>query len=330
MTETSIPFEAHIMCRSGFTQTVAGSRFPGKAVLPNRSLHKVKVGPRSVLVLFEIHAKDFESPVVILAHGMGGCSESGYMRRIAAKLSNKGFGVVMMNHRGSGSGMGMSDILWNGGSSEDLERTVEYVVRLHPRRNILLVGFSLSGNILLKYLGEGRRVPSSVQGAFAVNPPIDLKVSSEVISRNSYGGVFNRYYLNLIQRQREALGECFPEAFNMGVEAKTIREFDEVYTAPAAGYKDADEYYRKSSSKQFFKSIQLPTRILFSRDDPFIPSEVFQNVSMNSYVDFQSIDRGGHMGYICKKPTPLGDRHWMDFSIVDWALSLCGASGMSF
>jgi len=100
MTETSIPFEAHIMCRSGFTQTVAASRFPGKAVLPNRSLHKVKVEPRSVLVLFEIHAKDYGSPVVILAHGMGGCSESGYMRRIASKLSGKGFGVVMMNHRG--------------------------------------------------------------------------------------------------------------------------------------------------------------------------------------------------------------------------------------
>lgn len=311
-------FEPHVLIQGGFAQTIIGSQFTGNTDLPERQIHKVRVDPKSVLVVLELSAEDPDSPLVLLAHGMGGCSESGYMKRIAHKLWQRGLGVFMMNHRGSGPGMGLSDRLWNGGDSDDLAKVIEYMAELHPRRPIEVVGFSLSGNILLKYLGEGSKHPLRVSRAFAVNPPIDLKIASHIISRSRAGRVFNRYYMKLIHRQGEALAECFPQAF-LPPKSRTVLDFDIAYTAPAAGFRDVDEYYSKCSSKRFLDSIVIPTTLLCSEDDPFIPMDVFKTVRMSSAIELHTPEQGGHMGYISQRTTPWGDRRWMDHVIVEWA-----------
>ncbi|KMP12604.1 hypothetical protein UR09_00825 [Candidatus Nitromaritima sp. SCGC AAA799-A02] len=312
-------FEPHFLIRGGFAQTVIGSQFSGETALPERRVHKVRVGPQSLLVVLEIPAENPDAPMVLLAHGMGGCSESGYMKRIARKLWKRGVGVFMMNHRGSGPGMGLSDRLWNGGASDDLAKVIETMVQMYPRKIVNVVGFSLSGNILLKYLGEKRDRPLMVRRAFAVNPPIDLKMSSHILSRTRGGALFNRYYMKLIHRQDEALAECFPNAFLPSGKELTILDFDEAYTAPAAGFKNVDEYYTKCSSKRFLEHITVSTVLLCSADDPFIMPDIFKSVRMSSAIELHTPDSGGHMGYISKKPTPLGDHRWMDFVIVDWA-----------
>ncbi len=312
------PFEAHRLFRGGVTQTIIGAKFPVETVLPPREIHKVEVAPQAKILLFEMESDNPRSPMVLMAHGMGGCSESGYMRRIAHKLWKRGFGVFMMNHRGSGPGMGLSDTLWNGGSSDDLDHVVKYLVRQFPNRPLLIIGFSLSGNILLKYLGEERILPPNVHGAFAVNPPIDLKIASQILSKRSYGGIFNRYYMSLIHRQCEALVECHPSAFRPLKEFKTIWDFDVVYTAPAAGFRDVEEYYSKSSANQFIKAIQVPTIILCAKDDPFIPPAVFENIEIKLPVNYLAPDKGGHMGYLARKMTSFGDHRWMDYVIVNW------------
>lgn len=318
MNDSFVPFKAHWLFRGGVTQTVLATQFPGEAVLPQRKTHKIQVGAKSALIALELEAEDPRSSIVLMAHGMGGCSESGYMRRIATKLCSKGFGVFMMNHRGSGPGIGMSDSLWNGGSSDDLEHMVKHIVKLYPKRSLLLVGFSLSGNVLLKYLGEGRTLPANVHGAFAVNPPVDLKVASRILSRKNGVGIFNRYYMKLIRRQCEALAECHPEAFQPQKPFKTIWDFDEVYTAPAAGFADVEDYYAKCSAKQFIDAIEIPTVILCARDDPFIPPSVFENLRLNLPINTIFPDRGGHMGYLTSKATPFGDHRWMDYAVVNW------------
>ena len=324
MNEFTYTFEPHWLCRSGAVQTIIGSQFSGARLLPVCRPHKIKLGPRAALILFELPAKNTESPVVLLAHGMGGCSNSGYIRRIAGKLFDRGFSVFMMNHRGSGPGMGLSDTLWNGGSSDDMEKVIQFVIRRHPCRPILLVGFSLSGNILLKYLGEGRRVPSNIAGAFAVNPPVDLKEASRIISQEKGSFIFNRYYMRLIHRQEAALRQCFPNAYHLAKRAKTIWDFDVAYTAPAAGYRDVDQYYSTCSSNQFLRNIETPTVLLCSKDDPFVPAQVFESLHMSNSVFYHAPEHGGHMGYISRTITPLGDRRWMDFQIVDWAHKFAG------
>jgi len=318
MTDSLIPFKPHWLYSGGVLQTILGSQFPGTAILPDRKTHKISVGPKSTLIAFEIEGNDTNKPIILLAHGMGGCSDSGYMRRIAARLLKLQFGIFMLNHRGSGPGMGLSETLWNGGSSDDMDHIVQYILNLYPEKSLLIVGFSLSGNVLLKYLGEGRKIPDNVQGAFAVNPPIDLNIASQMLCTGKGAGIFTPHFMKLIRRQCRALAKGFPEAFQPTGKFKNIRDFDSVYTAPASGYKDVEEYYRKCSANQFLKSIKIPTQILCAKDDPFIPATIFAGLQKNGNINYLFPERGGHMGYLTSQSTPFGDSRWMDYVVAEW------------
>ena len=315
-------FDPHPLVRGPIAQTITGSQFTDKGELPQKIQHRIWLDDNNLLLMYELKVPEESAPVVLIGHGMGGCSESGYVRRISSKLFQEGFGVFMMNHRGSGRGIGLCDRLWNGGSSEDLAQTIQYIVDLYPTRKILVMGFSLSGNILLKYLGEGREIPSNVHSTLAVNPPIDLKVASQQISEGRWSNTFNKYYLKLMNRQVEAMVQCHPDAFRPATTPNTIWEFDVEYTAPAFGYPSAEAYYEQCSSKQFLEQITVPTTILCSQDDPFIPSEVFQSARMSQQIDFINPANGGHMGYISRSRNDFGDRRWMDFICVQWAKTL--------
>ena len=319
------PFHAHWGVPGGIAQTIIGSQFKG-VILPGlpRIEHELRLDGQDSLILCEIEPQDETKPVVLLAHGMGGCSESGYMKRISGKLWMRGYGVFLVNHRGSGPGMGLSSRLWNGGSSDDLAKMINFVIQRKPKRFLLLVGFSLSGNILLKYLGEGQAVPNNILGALAVNPPIDLRVSSEIISRKSSCALFNQYYMRLIRNQAEALVDKFPDALSPLKNLKTIWDFDSSYTAPCGGFNGVDDYYDRCSSKHFLKEIQVPTYILCAKDDPFVPGRVFDQVKMSEKVILHKPKKGGHMGYIARHVTPLGDRRWMDYVILEWIREMCG------
>lgn len=315
-------FNPHPLIRGPIAQTMVGSQFAGKPQLPRRLQHRIRLDATNLLLMYELKGQDETAPLVLLGHGMGGCSESGYMHRIAAKLLQAGHGVFMMNHRGSGPGIGLCDKLWNGGSSEDWARIVQFIADLYPKRKLLLIGFSLSANILLKYLGEGRSIPSTVGAALAVNPPIDLQEASKQISEGPWAKTFNKYYLSMMHRQVDAMVECHPNAFRPDCRPTTIWEFDEAYTAPAFGYLSAEAYYEACSSKQFLEAIEVPTTLLCSQDDPFIPPEVFLDARMSQRIDFMNPESGGHMGYISRSPNELGDRRWMDFICVQWTKSL--------
>jgi predicted alpha/beta-fold hydrolase len=322
MTGFDYNFDPHPLIRGPIAQTITGSQFTDKSEPPQRIQHRVRLDDNNLLLMYELKAVEESAPVVLIGHGMGGCSESGYVRRISSKLFKEGFGVFMMNHRGSGRGIGLCDRLWNGGSSEDLAQTIQFIVDLYPTRKILVMGFSLSGNILLKYLGEGREIPSNVHSTLAVNPPIDLKVASQQISEGRWSKTFNKYYLKLMNRHVEAMVQCHPDAFRPATTPKTIWEFDVEYTAPAFGYSSAEAYYEQCSSKQFLEQVTVPTAILCSQDDPFIPPEVFQSARMSQQIDFINPKFGGHMGYISRSQNDFGDRRWMDFICVQWAKTL--------
>jgi uncharacterized protein len=314
-------FKTNFLLRNSFFQTVLGSLISGNAVLPKRKLHKVLVDKTSKLILFELSSSNLNAPIILLVHGMGGCSEAGYMRRIAKKLWVRGFTVFMMNQRGSGLGAGLSDCLWNGGSSNDLDKIVNYISKVYPDNLIDVVGFSLSGNILLKYLGEKGAQAKKIRKALAVNPPIDLKRASHILSKNREAILFNNYYMRQIHLQLEAMLECFPETFSPKIQPKTILEFDDLYTAPVAGYKNTDEYYSDCSAKAYLDEITVPTTILCAMDDPFVEASIFKSVRMSSSIELNTPDYGGHMGYFSSRHTPLGDFRWMDFIVVDWSVN---------
>ena len=312
-------FKPNFVIQNSLAQTVFGSCFLGDTALPNRKIHKVTVDECSKLVLFELLSGNPDASIVLLAHGMGGSSESAYIKRIAFKLWIRGFSVFMMNHRGSGLGMGLSKYLWNGGVSDDLEKIIDYILGLYPKKFIDVVGFSLSGNILLKYLGEKKSEPAKIRKALAVNPPIDLKRASLILSKTKKGRLFNNYFMKSIHLQGKALADSFPGGLAPSGNEKTILDFDIHYTAPAAKFNDVNDYYSNCSAKNYLKDIAVPTTILSALDDPFVESDIFKSVHMSSAIDINNPSQGGHMGYISSDLTPWGDCRWMDFIVVDWA-----------
>ncbi|PIQ99064.1 MAG: hypothetical protein COV66_14350 [Nitrospinae bacterium CG11_big_fil_rev_8_21_14_0_20_45_15] len=318
MTDFQTTFSPALFIQGPLLQTIVGSQFPGTYAMPTAHYHKLDLGLGDKTFVLEIKSIDARlSPVVLMAHGMGGCSHSGYMKRITNKLHQRGFPVLLMNQRGSGAALGMSRRLWNGGDSEDLHHAVQFALQLYPDRDLLIAGFSLSANILLKYLGEGRNISSRIRGAFAVNPPVDLRSASHILSHSPACRIFNRYYMKLLKRQLTAVEECFP-CSTLNKNPRTIWEFDVLYTAPAGGFADVEDYYSKSSSGQYLKSIKIPTILLCSEDDPFIPPSHFKSLKMSPAVDFVNPEYGGHMGYISKGKTSFGDRRWLDEVIMDW------------
>ncbi len=320
------PFKPHTLISGPIAQTILGSQFTGNTRVGSRTLHKVELETNTVLVVLEWSPPQPNSPLVLMGHGMGGCSESAYMRRIARKLYAAGFGVFMMNHRGSGPGMGMCDRLFNGGSSDDLAGIVDFIQSRYPANPLSIIGFSLSGNILLKYLGEGRALPPNVTHALAVNPPVDLALASRKISEGPWARTFNNYYLKLMYHQLDAVRDCFPDAFYPTQRATTIWDFDVQYTAPAAKYDGVEDYYGRCSSGQFLKNISVPTTILCSLDDPFIPPEAFEGVAVSDRVKLVTPRGGGHMGYLSLNKTPFGDHRWMDYFCMEWAR--CAGNGI--
>ncbi len=317
-------FEAHWGISGGIFQTIAGSQLRGMELpCPPRISHELHLDEQGRAVLYEIEAKDQTKPIIVLAHGMGGCSESGYMKRISTKLWMRGYGVFLINHRGSGPGMGLSSRLWNGGASDDLAKMIDFVIQRNPGKFLVPIGFSLSGNILLKYLGEGQIIPSKILGALAVNPPVDLRISSAIISRKWSCAVFNQYYMKLIRNQAIAITKQFPDALSPLKNLKTIWDFDVSYTAPSGGFKDVDDYYDSCSSMHYLKGIGISTSILCAEDDPFVPCKIFDQVEMSERVTLHKPKKGGHMGYIARHVTPHGDRRWMDYAILEWIRELC-------
>ena len=316
-------FEEHWGVPGGIIQTIIGSQLRDKELpCPPRIRHELYLGGNDRVILYEIKPKDETMPIVLLGHGMGGCSESGYMKRISTKLWMQGYGVFLINHLGCGPGMGLSSRLWNGGSSDDLEQMIVFVVQRYPGAFLMPIGFSLSGNVLLKYLGEGRKIPKNILGALAVNPPVDLRVASGIISNKWSCTLFNKYYMRLIRSQAIALAKQFPSALSPLKNLRTIWDFDVSYTAPVGGFKDVDDYYDQSSSKHYLKRIKTPTSILSANDDPFIPGYLFDQILMSEKVTLHQPKRGGHMGYIARQVTPYGDRRWMDYFVLEWVQEL--------
>ena len=316
-------FEAHWGVPGGVAQTIVGSQLRDKALpCPPRTRHEVHLDEQGRAVLYEIEAKDETLPIVLLAHGMGGCSESRYMKRISTKLWQRGYGVFLINQPGCGPGMGLSPRLWHGGSSDDLGKMIEFVLQRYPKKSLVPVGFSLSGNVLLKYLGEGRKISENILASLAVNPPVDLRIASAIISRKWSCALFNQYYMKLIRNQAVALVKQFPYALSPLKNLKTIWDFDVSYTAPAGRFKDVDDYYDRSSSRHYLKGINIPTAILSAEDDPFVPGSLFDEIAMSEKVTLYKPESGGHMGYISRHATPHGDWRWMDYAVLEWVRHL--------
>jgi predicted alpha/beta-fold hydrolase len=216
----------------------------------------------------------------------------------------RGWAADMLIFRGCGDEPNRAARFYHSGETSDLEFTVGRIIQEFPDSPIVLCGVSLGGNVLLKWLGErGDTPPKQVRAAVAVSVPYDLERGSRHISRG-FARIYERNFLRTLRRKAEAKLREFPDLFDPEAlrRAKTLYDFDDVVTAPVHGFLDAHDYYSRSSSLRYLSRIRRPTLLLSARDDPFLPSEVLDEVEDiardNPCLTLEFTARGGHVGFV--------------------------------
>jgi len=258
---------------------------------------------------------------MVIWHGMEGSTDSGYMPSTARKAFRAGFNVVRVNYRNCGDTENLTPTLYHGGLSEDLRIVINELIQRDELKRIYPVGFSLGGNMVLKLLGEyGAEPPNEVVAAAVVSPSVDLQSSTNLImARRNW--LYHRNFVHSLKQRIRKKHDLYPDVYNLDElpHIRTIRDFDEVFTARANGFADAADYYYRMSSIRVVDKISLPTLMIHSQDDPFIPIEPLRQsvFAHNPCLQLIATERGGHVAFIAEKQR-AEDRFWAENRLVEF------------
>lgn len=248
------------------------------------------------------------APRIFLLHGLEGTVRSHYVRGLLEVARRQGWGADLLIFRGCGEEINRAARFYHSGETTDLSFAVDRVLDEFPASPLFMCGVSLGGNVLLKWLGErGDSLPRRIRAAAAISVPFDLERGSRYISRG-FSRIYERHFLRTLRRKAEAKLARYPDLFDRAAlaRARTLYDFDDVVTGPVHGFRDAHDYYSRSSSLQFLSRIRRPTLLLSARDDPFLPAEVLDEVEQiarrNSWLNPEFADRGGHVGFVSGVP----------------------------
>jgi predicted alpha/beta-fold hydrolase len=254
------------------------------------------------------------SPTVVLVHGFCGSDQSAYLIRMAHRLLRQGLRAVRLNLRGCGSGKGLSKHSYHSGKSEDVGEALKALQKECPSSPLILLGYSLGGNIVLKLAGEwGQTAHHYLTKVIAVCPGIDIQKSVEQLGQKE-NWIYNWKFCQELREYALNLAPELPIPDEF-----TIAEFDNLFTAPLNGFADAQDYYNRASAVSVIPEIQIPCRILFSKDDPFISHTVLDHMPLRENIHIFKTERGGHLGFLGDPRTKRGYR-WLDSLLLEWIL----------
>jgi uncharacterized protein len=241
-------------------------------------------------------------PLVLVLHGLEGTSRRRYMATTYRVLLEAGLRPVALNFRGCSGEPNRSARAYHSGETSDLAFVLE-LLRDRFGGPLGLVGYSLGGNVVLKFLGEtGDGARPLVGAAVAVSVPFDLEAGAARIEKGVLGRVYSHYFLSKLRQKIRAKDGLLREICDTErvLRARTVREFDDLATAPIHGFVDAADYYDRSSSAGFIGGIRVPTLVLHSRDDPFLPEDRIPEAAMaaNPFVTPIITRRGGHVAFV--------------------------------
>ncbi len=263
------------------------------------------------------------TPLLVILHGLEGSSDSTYARTLMHAALDRGWEACVLHFRDCGDYRNRLPRRYHAGETSDVRYFLENVAASSDRP-ILIAGFSLGGNVLLKYLGEVG-ADSPVGGAAAVCVPLDLQACSTALNK----GFSKLYQRLLIGNMRKAAARKFgpdTNAFNWdrAMAAITFDEFDDAVTAPLHGFAGKDDYYGQCSSIYFLDRIRLPTLILNAADDPFMsPDMIPSETSLAESVTLEVSDAGGHVGFI-EGGTPWQPRYYLPGRLLQYLGAYAG------
>lgn len=281
-------------------QTIyAARRYPHKPVIDR--LEKIELPDGDFLELaWSTAGLQEDAPLILILHGLGGSINSSYVGRFMHTFNKQGWRAVLLHFRGAGSEVNRLPRAYHSGDTADLDFIIQTLTRRESHTKKAIVGVSLGGNVLLKWLGE-RRNHTSINAAVAISVPFLL---NKVANRISEG--FSRLYQAfLLQQLKKVFKRKFdfldnpPEILKTAADCNCFWTFDHKVTAPLHGFKSVHSYYRKSSCRQYLRYIETPTLVIHAKDDPFMSVDVLpKEDELSECVRLEISEKGGHVGFI--------------------------------
>jgi predicted alpha/beta-fold hydrolase len=263
-------------------------------------------------------------PTLLLLHGLEGSADAHYMRGIADKAWARGFNIVRLNQRNCGGTDHLAEGVYHSGLTADPMTVIRELVEEDGLRSIAVAGYSLGGNLTLRMAGEyGQDAPPQVRAFAAVSPTLDLAACVNALER-APNWIYQWNFVRGLKKRVRRKAELYPGIYStkpLGA-LRTVREFDDVYTAPMSGFKDAADYYHRASALRLIDRAALPTLIITADDDPFIPVDQFRlpAVTGNPHVKVIITRHGGHCGFIeAGGHHGADDGYWAERTIVRFA-----------
>ena len=262
-------------------------------------------------------------PHVVVLHGLEGTAQSHYARGMFLEAARRGWAADLLLFRGCGGELNRAPRFYHSGETSDIDSVARRLFEADPDVPFLFAGVSLGGNVLLKWLGEIDDATSRrIFAAAAVSVPFDLARASRHIDQG-FSRVYQRHFLQSLRRKALAKLKRYPGlAPRERIEAaRTLYDFDDVVTAPVHGFASADDYYFRSSSIRFLSRINVSTLLLSARDDPFLPSEVLEQVkevaAQNRNIEVEFLAKGGHVGFVSGQ-NPLRPFYYAEWRVAEF------------
>jgi uncharacterized protein len=266
------------------------------------------------------------APLVVWFHGLEGSSKSHYAQTMMALLQSHRWRGVVVNFRGCSGELNRRPRAYHSGDSDELDWILRRLHKLAPGAPLFAAGVSLGGNALLKWLGEEREGSVDlVRAAASICAPIDLRVAGDHLGLG-VNRIYTRHFLRTLKAKALQMLVRFPSLANREAVAKarTLRAFDDCFTAPVHGFRDTDHYWSASSSKPWLKSIRIPTLIINALNDPFVPSGSLPTAAeVSDAVALEYPDFGGHVGFV--SGVYPGRLNWLPARIYAYFAGVIGA-----
>lgn len=240
--------------------------------------------------------------LIVILHGLEGNTDRMYMRGMVSIFNEGGYDTVCMNFRGCSGEMNEALRFYHSGETDDLHTVIEHLANKESYKSLHLLGFSLGGNVTLKYVGErGDKVPSIIHSAVAISVPCDLKDSSVELEK-PHNALYMRRFMSALGAKLISKAARYPDQISLEnfSSIRSFKQFDDRYTAPIHGFNNAEEYWAACSSKQFLHNIRIPTLLINALDDPFLGQGSFPyaEAEQNPYFHLETPEAGGHVGFV--------------------------------
>ena len=261
-------------------------------------------------------------PLLIALHGLEGSSSAHYMQGIAEKAFARGFNVIRLNQRNCGGTEHLAAGLYHSGLTHDADFVLRETAARDGITRVVVAGYSLGGNLALKLAGDyAAAPPPELRGVCAVSPVLELAACVRSLERRP-NVVYQWNFVRGLKARMRRKARCFPERYpldSLGGIA-TVRQFDEVYTAPHFGFASAEDYYHRASAMRVIDRIGVPALIITAKDDPFVPTEPFLDPALagNPHIRLLITEHGGHCGFL-EAPANGSDGYWAERKIVEFA-----------